>query len=186
MLQWVASIPASANPFVDATGALSQAAESGRVWFLMGPSQLLPQPQTGSLTVPAGTAIFLSPVALYAAGPGGIAGDGDDTPAQLLDFARTTAGFVTGVQVQIDGVPVAGIDQYRILSSTVALTTPDDNIYSVFFAEPNPFTFGNFAGFGLFINPLPPGVHVLHAVSEVPEFGLSFDMTYTITVGTRG
>jgi hypothetical protein len=181
LLQWVASIPAGRNPFEDATGAFTMAAESGKVWFLMGPSEMVPQPQTATIRMPPGTALFFSPLGLYLAGPGGIAGDGDDTPAELLAIALSDN--ITGVQVEIDGRRVADIGQYHLISPTVGLHTPVNNIYTVDFGEPNPFTFGIFEGYGLFIEPLPPGKHVIHAVSAVPDFGLWFDITYIIVVG---
>lgn len=183
LLQWVASIPSSATPFVDATGAFTQQAQSGNVWFLMGPSELLSQPQSASIQVPAGTAIVMSALGLFVAGPSGILGDGLDTPAETQALAELAAGtWITGVQVEIDGEPVPDIDRYQVVSPTVPLNPPSNNLWNDLFAEPNPFTFGNYGGYLVFIEPLPPGVHRLHAVSAVPTFGLAFDMTYSITV----
>ncbi len=182
MLQWVAALPADVNPFIDTTGELTQAAESGKVWFLMGPSQLLDQPQTSAITMPVGTSIFFSPLAVYCAGPGYLGG-GDDTPEELEYQAKMLAPAIEVVKVEIDGVLVKDIEQYRILTPIVPLNTPDDNIYYEYFSNyEDPFTFGIFGGFGLFLEPFSPGVHVIHAVSGVPDFGLYFDITYTITV----
>lgn len=47
-----------------------------------------------------------------------------------------------------------------------------------------PFTFGVFGGFGLFIEPLPPGEHVLHARTTARRGASHFDITYAITVTT--
>lgn len=185
MLQWVASLPAAGNPFVDEDGSISQAANSGSVWFLMGPSELVAQPQSGAITMPAGTAIFFSPLAVYGAGPGGIGGDGDDTPEEVAAVADFIASIITDVQVEMDGVPVADTEQYRVVSPIVALDAPEDSLWTVLFGAPGPWTFGAFGGFALFIDPLPPGEHVLHAVSEVPGFGLSFEITYYVTVVPR-
>jgi hypothetical protein len=182
MLQWVAAIPTATNPFLDEAGAFTQAHESGKVWFLMGPSEVLPQPQSAAITMPAGTSIVFSPLALYTSGPGGVTGDGDDTPEELRALAEWVVSLMTGVSATIDGVPVADIEQYRLLSPTVPLQVPVDNFWTDVFGYPNPWTFGILGGYVLFLNPLPPGVHILHAVSAVPDFGLAFDMTYTITV----
>src|SRR5574342_943454 len=87
MLQWLAAIPTASNPYIDETGALTQAHESGRVWFLPGPSLFVTQPQELALTMPAGKAIFFAPFGGYGSGPGGVTGNGDDTPEELRDSA---------------------------------------------------------------------------------------------------
>jgi hypothetical protein len=55
-VQWGLPIPASSNPILDTTGALSAYGQSGKVWFLAGNT-------TGGLTnrtvtVPVGTPLF--------------------------------------------------------------------------------------------------------------------------------
>ena len=186
MLQWLAAIPTASNPYIDETGALTQAHESGRVWFLPGPSLFVTQPQELALTMPAGKAIFFAPFGGYGSGPGGLPGQGDDTPEELRDSAEAVLTRITDVQVSIDGVAVADVDQYRFISPTVDLVVPEDNIWTYLYGEPGPFTFGLFAGYGLFLSPLPPGEHTLHASGTIVfgtiGFEWTFDMTYHITV----
>lgn len=185
MLQWLAAIPTASNPYIDETGALTQAQESGRVWFLPGPSFAVSQPQELALTIPAGTAIFFAAFGSYGSGPGGVPGDGDDTPEELLQGTEDLLSLITDVQVSIDGVGVADVAQYRIVSPAVELVVPEDNIWTDLYGEPTPFTFGVFGGYGLFLDPLRPGVHTLHAAVSIPQMGVTFDMTYHITVQAK-
>jgi hypothetical protein len=69
LLHWAYSQPVGVSPFIDSTGKLTQQANSGRVCFLPGPSELLPQPENLSLTMPEGTALFFSPLGFYGLGP---------------------------------------------------------------------------------------------------------------------
>jgi hypothetical protein len=178
LLQWVYSQPIGGTPLLDTTGTLTQQAQTGNVWFLPGPSELVPQPQQLSLTMPPGTAIFFSPLGFYAVGPTSFC----PTVADCVNLASAIASDVIAVRsVDIDGVPVDNIDRYRVVSSAVPLAVPADDFWINFVGERGPFTFGVFGGFGLFIQPLAPGQHVLHAATTVPGEA-DFEITYTITV----
>jgi hypothetical protein len=178
LLQWLYAQPVATTPLVDTTGALTQAAETGNVWFLPGPSELLSQPQELSLTMPSGTAIFFAPLGFYAAGPTSFC----QAPADCSDLAGLVASdFIAVRAVEIDGVPVADIDSYRLVSPVVPLAVAADPFWNGFLGDPGPLTFGVFGGVALFIQPLPPGRHVLHAVTTA-EGTLEFEITYTITV----
>jgi len=180
LLQWVYSQPVDASPLSDTTGTLTQQAESGKVWFLPGPSELVPQPQKLFLTMPAGTALFFSPLGFYGAGPTPFC----PTAEQCVDFVKShpLAGGVAAQDVEIDGVPVSNIDQFLILSPVVPLHVPANGFWVDFVGKPGPFTFGVFGGFGLFIRPLAPGQHVIHARTTARFGRVAFEITYTITV----
>lgn len=180
LLHWVYSQPVDASPLSDTTGELTQQAELGKVWFLPGPSELVPQPQELSLTMPAGTALFFSPLGFYGAGPTGFC----PTAEACVDFVKShpLAGGIAAQDVEIDGVPVSAIDQYLILSPVVPLLVPANNFWNGFLGEPGPFTFGVFGGFGLFIHPLSPGQHVIHARTTAGHGRFPFEITYTVTV----
>ena len=179
LLRWVYSKPVAVSPLVDSTGTLTQQAESGKVWFLLGPSELVNQPQELSLTMPAGTALFFSPLGFYGAGPTPFC----LTAADCLDFVKFLIfdlHVIAAQRVEIDGVPISAMDQYLIVSPIVPVNVPADNFWIDFLSVPGPFSFGVFGGFGLFIEPLPPGQHVIHA--QTTGGGEPFEITYTITV----
>ena len=180
LLHWVYSQPVAASPLLDTTGALTQQAESGKVWFLPGPSELAPQPEELSLTMPSGTALFFSPLGFYAAGSTPFC----PTAEACVDFVKShpLAGGIAAQDVEIDGVLVANINQYLILSPVVPLLVPANAFWTDFLGVPGPFTFGVFGGFGLFIHPLPPGQHVIHARTTSGHGAFPFEITYTITV----
>jgi hypothetical protein len=168
------------SPFIDSTGKLTQQANSGRVWFLPGPSELLPQPENLSLTMPEGTALFFSPLGFYGLGP---SPGPCPTPQACVDWVKShpLAGGVAAQGVEIDGVTVSDINQYLVLSPVVPLL----NAVDPFTALPVPATFAVFGGFGLFIEPLPPGQHVLHARTTTHRGAVHMEITYNITVGEK-
>jgi hypothetical protein len=180
LLHWAFSQPVGVGLMMDSTGQLTQQRESGKVWFLPGPSEALPQPENLSLTVPEGTALFFSPVGFYGSGPN----PGQcPTPQACVDWVKThpLAGGAAAQGVEIDGVTVPNINDYLILSPVVPLLNAGDPFSGL--AVPD--TFGVFGGFGLFIEHLPPGQHVLHARTTVHFGAVQNEITYTITVTSK-
>jgi hypothetical protein len=153
LLHWAYSRPVDASPFTDSTGALTQQGQSGKVWLLPGPSDLVPQPQALSLTVPAGTALFFSPLGFYGVGPSPFC----PTPDECVEFVKTRplGRGIAAQGVEIDGVPVAAIDQYLILSPIVPLLVPANDLWTGFVGVPGRSRSASSAASGSSSNPFP-------------------------------
>jgi hypothetical protein len=93
---------------------------------------------------------------------------------------RTCArGFeITDLQASLDGIPINNLSDYIVTSPIFDFTVPDDNILGV------PAGSGQSVSYGawLMFAPLNPGEHTLHLNSTIPDFGVTFDRYYDITV----
>lgn len=194
--KWAVAIPADQNPIVDTTGEYGAVNQSGPVWFLAG---TFGGDVARQLSVPSGKALFF-PVfnALWWAPD-----DLDDAtwlatelgldPTQMTDeelirlIAYYQVDFATVMSVEIDGVPVQGMAQYRASSQPMNLTDVDLlNDLGAEISHPNAAIA---AGYWLMLAPLLPGEHTIlvTVVSDNPVFG-SFEMTisYQLSVLPAG
>lgn len=199
--QWALGIPPETNPLLDSTGEFCDIGQNGHVWFLAG--------NFGGVSVreciiPAGKALFFPIINNFWVTT--CVGE----PRTIADMRPFVAPFVdaaTGLAVQINGVPVKGLEQYRAESplfctqlALFGINTVEDMLNSGFCGSPEDYNlncgdlpnpaehFGTFDGFGpsmadgywLMLAPLSAGEHTIHITAASGDFSL--DVTYYLTV----
>jgi hypothetical protein len=165
--QWTYSLPASINPTLIGNEAEIALGQPKELWFLFNLNGSLPIER--HFTVPAGTALFACI----------ISGEWDnyicvDPPTDFnADNLRSIAGSaidqVSSIEVEIDGVPIHDVMQYRSTGPVFDLVLPsfapaDQNVAQFFGCDTPPGTYSPAIadGYNLILAPLPPGEHVIH------------------------
>ena len=182
-LQWVLSLPVSANPNFDTTGALANNGQSGPVFFLPGTFSSGVIERT--FTVPAGKALF--------AGIVGAFWDNQCPPInpplsveELRALAASVIPAVTEMHASLDGVPLHSLTSYRAISPVFSYTLPpSDNVCQHFGFDVSDTVYPAVSdGYFLLFAPLPVGRHdIVIGASAGDPFNLSFEIRYHITVG---
>lgn len=189
--QWSLAFPVSADP-ENGTASIS-AGQSGDVWFLPAPLGGGTATRTG--TVPEGTALFV-PVLTFEADNTGCPTYTDFTVAQLTAELQGGWSTVTATSCTIDGVAVTGMDNptnsaYLIQTQPFRYTLAAyDNVlanYPNFVGEtciPDGTTVNPTVAEGVcvMIRPLSVGTHTIHIGAAAPAYGLTYDVTFDITV----
>ncbi len=180
--QWAYSLPVDQNPFFDDTGCENAAnGQSGPVWFLAG---VINVSGTASrdCTVPAGKAIFFPILNVECAT---LEGNGT-TAAELLACTDFYIDTVAGVFCDIDGVPVANMQQYLAVSPLFTYgPLPDNNVLQFFgYNAPQGTTSASInKGYHLMLPPLSKGHHTLHYGGTFgPPINFSLDVTFHLTI----
>lgn len=186
---WAMSTPASVNPLLDLTGELCDVGQSGKVWYLCG--RICVSLESGDCDrvvterdccVPADTAI-LFPIANSWCDEI----DWEPTDDDLRACAKGGADSVIAMTMEIDGIPVKGLDPattpYRVVSPVSTYDLPEDNIYRVFDLDV-PAQTARFVGDGTYVllAPLSAGRHVIRSTAAFAG-GFELDTTYHLTVG---
>ena len=182
--KWVLALPVENHPFTDSPNIDFSAGQSGQVWFLAATFGTTER----SLTLPQGTALF---VALLNTECSSLeteeSGFHGDTEAEQAACAKFYSDHIIDLFLEIDGVPVKDIQNYRFVSPQYTFTAP------------TPWIFGDVGGTGtsvsdgyyVMLSPLSKGQHTLHyggsfhfSIAEGDEFDADFgiDTTYHITV----
>jgi hypothetical protein len=189
--QWSLAFPVSSDPEYG-TADLS-AGQSGDVWFL--PTPLGGGTATRTGIVPEGIALFV-PVFTFEADNTGCPTYSDFTVAQLTAELAGGWSAVTATSCSIDGVAVVGMDNPT--NSAYLVTTRSfsykvaayDNVlanYPGFLGEtciPDGTTVNPTVAEGMcvMIRPLSAGTHTIHISAAVPAYGITYDVTFDITV----
>jgi hypothetical protein len=151
--QWAYSIPRDIHPAYDDSGKYCVEGQSGPVWFLAGTYE---HPAERYCTIPAGKAILLpilNSECSYAEFTG------LDNEEELRQCAKRIQDSVVHLEASIDGVPVSGLEQYRIQSPLFNLTLGQNNILDL---PANTTTQAVSDGNWLFLKPLSLGEHVIY------------------------
>ena len=180
---WAFGIPAGVNPILDPTGANCDENQSGPVWFLAG--AFSSDPLTRSCTVPLGKAVFFPIINIECSTvePPPFHGD---TPAELLACATSFIGFSDVITCSVDGAAVNNAVGFRFQSPATPFTASVDNILGVPAGTSGLLVSD---GYWIMVPPLPVGPHVIHFTGLLgggPFAGFSQDVTYEITVQSRG
>ena len=182
--QWAWRIPVPVNPVIDETGAHCAEGQSGPVWFLAG--NINRGTFTRHCSVPTGKALFFP--LLNSAWVQFIT-DPDLSIEEIRAIIAVTIdeGLVSA---EIDGRAVVNPHSYREQSVVFTGEFVADNIYGLGAKECPLGADGMFQcypslddGIYLFVNPLPPGDHILHIAASIPSSGFVLDVTYHLHVG---
>lgn len=177
--QWVLSIPSAFNPLYDETGERVEIGQSGDVWFLVG---VINESGTATrtATIPEGKALYF-PIL------NNILFDDGAEPRVTEENANSQAAIqqagidATSLYLEIDGVPVTGLDQWGVISPVFPLAMPDGNVFNDFFTTSRGVYFPSISnGYWVMIRPLPPGEHTIHSGGTAGSF--TIEITYNLTV----
>ena len=152
--KWALALPVEGHPFLDDNPDYDFAAnQSGKVWFWSAPDG----PLTRHATVPAGTAIFLTvrDVEVSSLEEPPFFGA---TEEEQRERSAYFADRMVDVFVEIDGVPVENLEDYRFQSDQFEFTAPTPWVYGATGGA------GTAVGDGyyLMLKPLPVGHHTIH------------------------
>jgi hypothetical protein len=186
--QWQFSLPADANPVVDTADC--SAGQVGHVWFLAGANQSTTE--TRNCSIPAGTALFF-PVANVFDGaenlppPYGV--NSPDPVGTARANASTSIATASGMAVTIDGAVVQEVTSYFVdadSSPVFEIPLPPNNLLGIPSGDLPNDTIPNavHAGYYLFLTPPPAGEHTLRIQGSIGFFGVTFDVTYDLEVGS--
>ncbi len=171
--RWLISIPLTNNPARDLTGESSdQNQNDENVWFLAGtvkPFFLANR----TCQIPVGKAVLfpiVSTVISYAEDPS------LKTESDLISFAGKDIAQASHLEVEIDGIKLEHLEDYRVNAGPFDLTYPSNNIFEV---SPGLSTAAS-DGFWVFLKPLVPGLHKIHLNGVEPNF--STEVWYLISV----
>jgi hypothetical protein len=188
--QWLLAIPTPKNPNLDTTGEDCAEGQTGPVWYLAG--SFFGGTFTRSCTVPAGKALLLPLVnALFGAGAFDCTPTVPDVLCDLNVLRRATAALVDAnasadnLKVEIDGVPVRNLDDFRVQSPVMSLTYPPDNVIALIFNAEVPggtYTPNVSDGYFLLLPPLSRGKHTIRVKSTG---GFASEVTYHLTIGNK-
>jgi len=151
--QWAYSIPRDVHPAYDDTGKYCTEGQSGPVWFLAG---TYGHPAERYCTIREGKAILLpilNSECSYAEFPS------LNDQEQLRQCANQIQDSVVQLEASIDGMPISGLEQYRVQSPLFNLTVGQNNILDL---PANTTTQAVSDGNWLFLKPLSKGEHVIY------------------------
>ena len=176
--QWLFALPVDGHPGIDTPDFDVTDGQSGRVWFLTGPFGNIER----NVTIPAGTALFVSLVNVDASTleePPFYGATADDQ----LAIANAFANFITDLSFTVDGKSVENIGDFRVTSPQFSFTAPSPWLFGATGGT------GNATGVGYFVMlaPLSVGTHTIHYTgafkfSDAPEDYIAVNMTYNVTV----
>jgi hypothetical protein len=191
-IKWNCAIPTSVNPQLDLTGENAQQNQSGPVWFLAGVGPWGGGTVVRQTTVPAGKALFFPLASIWWLTIYPYDSEGEDPLAWwdanqgwVRDLLQSFNDAATDLSCEIDGVPVAKIEQYRAYSPDFMAYLPDENIFDLMgypgdveeqIAGPGV----DMGGYYLFLAPLSAGEHTLHFTGT--NVAGTQDVTYILDV----
>jgi len=186
--QWALSFPYLQDPINDPTGQHNMEHQSGPVWFLAGTGGT--GPVTREVTIPAGKGVFFPIINLLVDYPCPPGFEFEPAPGQTLEeflteFAAWYISHVTELAVEVDGVSLANLFDYRGTSGMFMFTADPSWVeYDPCVTEtPQP---GVADGYWIMLAPLPKGQHTIHFYGQevFPEYEWVFevDVTYNVTI----
>jgi hypothetical protein len=182
--QWAYSVPRDVNPSYDDTGKYCAQGQSGPVWFLTGTYK---HSVDRYCTIPAGKAILftiLNSECSFAEFPN------LKTEEQLRQCAKQMQDSVVHLEASVNGIPLTGLEKYRIQSLLFNFTIPYDSILGLPPQTTQAVSDGNW----VFLKPLPVGNHTIYfkgGLKNVTDnsshafagpIGWDYPNTYHITV----
>ena len=176
--QWELEVPWDGHhPLQDRTGAYALRNQSGPVWFLslVTTSNLV----TRNIRVPDDKALFVCIDRVECStveSPPFYGGDEAELRACVESF-RPAPPFC-----EIDGVPVPDLESFRFTSPLFDFNLPEPNAAGVPGGGPGQ---GVGRGTSVIVHALSLGSHIIHFRGGYPDYNVSWNVTYQITVFAR-
>jgi hypothetical protein len=187
--QWALSIPVSTHPLFDHGDC--RVGQTGKVFFLGArvcsntDDNCDPKKVARACSVPTGKALFFPVVNAQCST---LEGEGNGCAATVEENRTIVKALIDGtanLSAEIDEVPIPNLQQFREQSPPFSFTLPADNLLTAI--GEGPFSAGTYFpavddGIYLMVRPLSVGHHMLHWHGEFPDFNVTFDVTYQLTV----
>ena len=178
--QWVLSIPNSANPLADSTGANCMVGQRGSLWFLAGS---FGGTVSRRCSVPQGVPLFFPIVNSVQVNTPGICGQ--TGPLSVVEMRTNVAAFIDGlkgVTATVDSTAVAHV--IRVQSNPFIAALPKDNIFLRPCKRDSPagiFSPSVDDGYYAKVGPLNVGTHTLQFTAH-NDSGFDLNVTYVLDV----
>lgn len=182
--KWAFAFPVNDNPVLDPNGNnTAKFGDVGPVFFLAGAFPGVPSPVQRTATIPANKFIFFPVLAVV---NDNVQNLPSSVPISELyaQLASLIAG-VTELHASLDGVPVPGLPNHRLISPVFSYTLQFDNVIRKITNGAVDVVGTVFPvvadGFYLMLPPLAPGPHVINFGGSANS-NFTIDITYHITV----
>ncbi len=182
--QWAGfGLPEVGNPIADTSGVNCGLGQWGPVFFLAGTQGGAPVAR--SCTIPAGKGILIPLVAF--------AGSVPDDAATIEEVAVMTKDAVDlttldTLALTIDGEAIKHLERYRVKTPFFSYTGAAPGIVWNGCSYLYPHCYEGFHaqavgdGYWVLLNPLHPGTHNVYFHADIPDWGMTIDVTYELTV----
>ncbi|HPF35618.1 MAG TPA: hypothetical protein P5571_09170 [Candidatus Krumholzibacteria bacterium] len=182
--RWLWSIPFDQNPGMDSTGDFVANGQSGSVWFLA--PAYFSDDWYRRATIPAGKMLFIDLAAVFMSIQ---EGDGE-TLEELAEAARVFMDATTDVMVEVDGVALQNVEDYRVQSPGMFdYVVPENNMFEAFGLDypAGEYHDGFCDGYYIMLAPLSAGQHTIHMLATFPApYNDTIEVTFELTVAGRG
>lgn len=186
--QWLDSVPAPENPVIPGNDAMIGNGQTGPVWFIL--TAITGSTVERDFTIPPGKGLC---VFIVSAEWDNVLCTEPPTDYSVDQLRSLAAGYIDSygdIEVQIDGVPINNVQQYRSTTPVFSLTLPADNIDEFFGCSNGAGTYGPCVadGYTLLLPPPSIGEHIIdekmvqHVVPGDPSQDLHFEFIFRITV----
>ena len=166
--RWVLSIPKESNPGIDATGEKFDTIQNNaNVLFLVGTYGGFAR---RSHTISAGKAI-LFPIINFTTSF--ISDPNLKTESELKSYSKHDIDDIVNKETTIDGIRLQDVQKYRVQSPIFDVTYPDDNIFGLLSGSTRAVS----DGYWVFLKPLSPGIHDIHAAGSCSSGKTRVDVT---------
>jgi hypothetical protein len=171
--RWILSIPKESNPGIDTTGKKFDTNQNDpNVLFLVG---TYGGSAERNYTIPKGKALLFPIINFttsYAEEPA------LKTESELISRAKSDIDDIVNKEATVDGVGLHEVDKYRVASLPFDITLPENNALGL---EAGP-TLAVSDGYWVFLKPLTPGKHEIHAAGSCSSGKTTVDITFRLTV----
>ena len=178
--KWAFAFPVNDNPVLDPNGNnTAKFGDVGPVFFLAGAFPGVPSPVQRTATIPANKFIFFPVLAVV---NDNVQNLPSSVPiSELYAQLASLIASVTELHASVDGVPVPGLRNHRLISPVFSYTLQSDNVISKITNIPVVGTIFPVVadGFYLMLPPLAPGPHVINFGGSA---NFTIDITYNIKV----
>jgi hypothetical protein len=184
--QHMLSIPTPQSQFTEGANNACSFGQSGPAWFLVG-KLFVGGTTIRSCTLPAGKAVFFPVYNAIQINTPDICGQvGAMTVRQMRGNAAVGVAALTGMSVELDGKPIAGLREHHHKSQVFDVALPEDNVFNQFCGGPGSVPGGVYGpsvddGYYLMLKPLSEGGHTLR-IRSADSNGFDQDVTYQLSV----
>jgi len=171
--QWLLSIPKESNPGIDTTGEKFDANQNDPdVVFLVG---TFGGSAERNYTIYADKSI-LFPIINFTTSY--IEEPFLKTESELKSRAKKDIDDIVNKEAVVDGMKLQDVEKYRVQSPVFDLTYPENNVFELSSGSTRAIS----DGYWVFLKPLSPGMHDIHAVGSCSSGKTRVDITWHLDV----
>ena len=171
--QWLLSIPKESNPGIDVTGEKFDANQNDPdVVFLVG---TFGGSAERNYTIYADKSI-LFPIINFTTSY--IEEPFLKTESELKSRAKQDIDDIVNKEAVVDGMKLQDVETYRVQSPVFDLTYPENNVFELSSGSTRAIS----DGYWVFLKPLSPGMHDIHAVGSCSSGKTRVDITWHLNV----